>query len=103
VAQVVEGDAPAPGPVTGSQARALLARGARLVDVRTSEEFGDGHLRGAANLPLDALADRLDALPDPAAPVVVYCRSGNRSAQAAALLREKGYTAVYDLGPMSNW
>ncbi len=94
---------PAPGAVDGARARALVAGGARLVDVRTPEEFAAGHVEGALNIPVDALAGRLGELPDPAAPLVLYCGSGRRSARAAALLAEKGYTAVYDLGGMSNW
>ena len=55
--------------------------GAVLLDVRTPEEYRDGHLPGAKNLPLD----RLDTIAEPAgSPLFVYCRSGARSAQARA-------------------
>jgi phage shock protein E len=87
--------------VTEEQARALVKDGARLVDVRTPEEFAAGHLEGAINLPVDTLKSRAAAELAPSdAPVVLYCRSGRRSAQAAALLGELGFTQVHDLGPM---
>lgn len=68
--------------------------GAVLLDVRTPEEYRDGHLPGAKNLPLD----RLDTIAEPAgSPLFVYCRSGARSAQAKARLARAGYS-VTDLG-----
>lgn len=89
--------------VTGDSARALVAAGARLVDVRTPPEFHDRHLPGAINVPLQTLASRLGALGAKDAPLVLYCRSGARSSQAAAMLRNAGYTAVHDLGSIGNW
>jgi phage shock protein E len=87
--------------VTEAQARALVKDGARLVDVRTPEEFAAGHMEGAINLPLDTLQARATAeLAPREAPVVLYCRSGRRSAKAAVLLGELGFTQVHDLGPM---
>lgn len=83
--------------------KALVAKGARLVDVRSSGEFSGGHLPGAKNIPLDAISRRLTELGPKDGPVVVYCRSGARSAQAAATLRAAGFTAVHDLGAMGNW
>lgn len=73
-----------------------------LVDVRTAEEFASGHIPGAVNIPLQELEGRLAEVPADS-PVVVYCRSGNRSAQAADLLHEAGYTQVYDLGGITAW
>lgn len=87
--------------VAGTEARRLVEAGATLLDVRTVEEFGDGHLPGAVNIPVDELAARLGEVPEQR-PVVVYCRSGNRSARAAKVLVEKGYQ-VRDLGPMDAW
>lgn len=75
--------------------------GAQLVDVRTPAEFAGGHVRGAVNIPVGDLASRADAL-DASRPVVVYCRSGARSAAAASQLRARGFE-VHDLGPMSAW
>jgi rhodanese-related sulfurtransferase len=78
-----------------------VAEGATLLDVRTPEEFARGHVDGALNIPVQALADEMSRVPRDRA-VVVYCRSGRRSATAAGLLAEAGY-AVRDLGPMSAW
>lgn len=84
-------------------ARRLVAEGAVLLDVRSPEEFADRHLDGALNIPVQTLAVRLADLPDKQRPIVVYCRSGARSARAAELLRQAGYASVHDLGPMSAW
>lgn len=73
-----------------------------LIDVRTAQEFNSGHIAGAVNIPVDALASRLSEVPSDQ-PVVVYCRSGNRSAQASNILAQAGYTAVYDLGGIITW
>ncbi len=73
-----------------------------LLDVRTRAEFQSGHIAGATNIPVEQLAGRLAEVPRDR-PVVVYCRSGNRSAQAARLLRDAGYESVYDLGGLIAW
>jgi phage shock protein E len=73
-----------------------------LLDVRTPEEYADGHISGAVNIPLAELANQLSQVPQNI-PVVVYCRSGNRSAQAATLLKEAGYTQVLDMGGIVDW
>ncbi|MFF2810943.1 rhodanese-like domain-containing protein [Streptomyces sp. NPDC058000] len=70
--------------------------GAQLIDVRNPAEYAAGALPGARNIPLAALLDRLDEL-DPARPVVLYCRSGNRSMIAAALLEAQGFADVSDV------
>jgi phage shock protein E len=87
--------------VTLDQVLALQAQGARLVDVRTPEEFASGHMAGAVNIPFDALDGRAAAELAPVdAPVVVYCHSGKRSARAAATLKALGFGQVHDLGAM---
>jgi rhodanese-related sulfurtransferase len=73
-----------------------------LLDVRTDEEFGSGHIHGAVNIPVDALENRLSEVPKDQ-PIVVYCRSGNRSAQASRILEQAGYTTIYDLGGLNDW
>ena len=83
-------------------AKAAMAAGARRVDVRTPSEFHAGHLAGAINLPLSDLPARLRELGDRSQPLVVYCRSGGRSGQARHVLESAGFTAVFDLGAMSN-
>ena len=78
-----------------------MASGATLVDVRTPEEFASGHAEGARNIPVDEVGARLAELPRDK-PVVVYCASGARSAQAAATLARAGYT-VRDMGTLEAW
>ena len=73
-----------------------------LLDVRTPAEFSSGHLEGAANIAVETLANHLSEVPRDQ-PVVLYCRTGNRSAQAAQILRNAGYTTIYDLGGIVSW
>ena len=73
-----------------------------LIDVRTPEEFASGHIPGAVNIAVDKLAQRLNEVPQDK-PVVLYCRSGNRSGQAAQLLDRAGYAQIYDLGGITTW
>lgn len=74
-----------------------------LVDVRTVAEFNEGHIEGAINIPVEELDQRLDELPQDET-IVVYCRSGNRSADAADMLDEAGYSSVYDIdGGVIAW
>jgi rhodanese-related sulfurtransferase len=96
-------DAPVSPASPGAEARRLVGAGAVLLDVRTPEEFADGHVDGARNIPVQGLAGRLAEVGDKGTPVVVYCRSGGRSATAARMLKGAGYTTVFDLGPMSAW
>ena len=73
-----------------------------LVDVRTPQEFNSGHIAGAVNIPLQELGQRASEIPQDE-PVVVYCRSGNRSSTAAKMLKNAGYDQVYDLGGVIDW
>ncbi len=73
-----------------------------LIDVRTPEEFTSGHIQNAVNISVETLQARLDEVPRDN-PIVVYCRSGNRSAAAAQILVEGGYQPVYDLGGIQDW
>ena len=75
---------------------------AQLLDVRTAEEFDSGHFAGAINLDVeDIIAGKLpDAAKD--AQLYVYCRSGNRSAQAVSLLKQAGFTNITDLGGLTD-
>jgi phage shock protein E len=92
------------GAGSGSAAaHEAVAKGARLVDVRTTDEFADGHLDGAVNIPVQDLEARLAEVGPKDKPVVVYCRSGGRSARAKRLLEGAGYTSVIDLGGIGNW
>jgi len=75
-----------------------------LLDVRTTEEYRTGFIKGAVLLPdfeLEAMAETV--LPDKDRLIVVYCRSGARSARAAAKLVRMGYTNIRDLGGILMW
>ena len=84
-------------------AHQAVAAGARLIDVRTPEEFARGHLDGAVNIPFDQLADRVAEVGPTDTAVVVYCHSGGRSAVATKTLHDAGFSKVVDLGPMRAW
>lgn len=73
-----------------------------LIDVRTPMEFQSGHIPGALNIDVQVLPARLKDVPKDK-PVVLYCRSGNRSASAAGVLQRAGYTEIYDLGGIGAW
>lgn len=92
-------------PVKIEQAEKQLADGAQLLDVRTKEEWDEGHLKGAKLVTVteDGFLEKAKAALDPKKAVVVYCRSGRRSAMAAQQLRAAGFT-VYDLdGGITAW
>ncbi len=74
-----------------------------IVDVRTSGEFTELHIKGAVNIPLDKILSGSFPLPDKNTYIFVYCRSGKRSSEAAEHLARDGYSNVYDLGALSNW
>jgi rhodanese-related sulfurtransferase len=89
--------------VDGQRARELVAEGARLVDVRTPSEYAGGHIDGAINIPLNELANRAHELGDLAKPIVLYCKSGMRSAKAARQLGSIGFSQLYDLRTVDAW
>ena len=83
----------------------IINDGAILLDVRTKEEYNEKHIDGASLLPLDIIdIDSISQIvSEKDTPIIVYCRSGNRSKQAREKLIALGYSKVYDLGAMSNW
>ncbi len=81
---------------------AEMTNGAQLIDVRTPEEYAAGHIDGAINLPLQDIEAGTFPAGDMSKPAYLYCRSGNRSSQATALLKTAGYTNVTDLGAMTE-
>jgi rhodanese-related sulfurtransferase len=75
-----------------------------IVDVRTAEEYTSGHIPGAICIPNETIyKDRPSVLPDLDQVILVYCRSGNRSKQAAQKLFDMGYTNVYEFGGIIDW
>lgn len=77
--------------------------GAVLVDVRTEEEYENGHLPESISIPLDSLESVYDEISDEETPIFVYCRSGSRSEQAKYMLAEMGYGNVTNIGGIQDW
>ncbi len=92
-----------PKDISSADAHRLVAAGAKLVDVRSPEEYAGGHIEGAVNIPVGEVPGRLGEFGPKDQDVVVYCRSGRRSSHAAKVLREAGWTKVHNLGGMGNW
>jgi phage shock protein E len=81
------------------QAWPMINNGAILIDVRTKEEFDAGHLEGAINIPWEETASLMAAIgSDKQRPAVLYCRSGNRSGKAVAVLEKEGYGNLFNAG-----
>lgn len=92
--------------ITPQEAKVRMDSGDELiiVDVRTEAEFKSGHIANAILIPNESIGKtRPVLLPDLDAEILVYCRSGNRSAQAAKKLIALGYTKVYDFGGITSW
>ena len=88
---------------TGAAAAQTAAQPARAqgvwIDVRSAEEFNEGHLQGAVNVPHDQIASQIARIsPDKTAPVNLYCRSGRRAEAALQELKKMGYTNVTNHG-----
>ena len=89
--------------ITCAEKDKLVKDGAVLIDVRTAQEYSEGHLEGSINLDVNSISVNIEKLvTDKETKIVVYCRSGNRSATAAQTLINLGYKNVYDLGAMSS-
>lgn len=83
------------------ETRRLLDEGARLVDVRTPDEYRTGALQGAINHPVQWMAAG-EVPADKETPVVVYCVTGQRSRMAKQVLKDAGFRHVHDLGGFQN-
>lgn len=88
----------------GQAMMASLGAGLTVIDVRTPEEFAAGHVDGAINIDVEGggFSAAISSL-DPAAPYIVYCRSGRRSAIAADAMIAAGFTEVHDMGAIDGW
>lgn len=73
-----------------------------VVDVRETGEYAGGHFDGAINIPLGIIPLRLGEFKAMSGPIVVYCRSGNRSGMAQMLLKQAGLTEVYNGGGLHD-
>ena len=75
-----------------------------ILDVSTKDEFKEGHIKNAINLDVSSIGNTMPSfLPDKDAKILIYCRSGARSHQAAVKLEKLGYTNLYDFGGIMNW
>jgi phage shock protein E len=81
--------------------KALIKNGAFLVDVRTPNEFANGSVKGAINIPLDKIETQLGKLKNKEQ-IIVFCRSGNRSGQAKSILNRNGFTNITNGGTFQN-
>ena len=75
---------------------------AKIYDVRTPQEYAEGHFEGAINWPIESIqAGKYPSVPKDTK-IYVYCRSGNRSSESTALLKSAGFTNVIDLGGLAS-
>ena len=74
-----------------------------LLDVRTDEEYGEGHIPGSVHLELGRESELPLIAPDPRTPLYVYCRSGSRSESACRVFRGMGYPHVVNIGGILAW
>jgi phage shock protein E len=79
-----------------------VASGTPLIDVRTPEEFNESHIQDALNLPLDSIKEGAEPDASKDEQIYLYCRSGNRSAEAKQILARAGYSNIVDLGGMNE-
>ena len=80
-----------------------IKNGGILIDVRSEEEFKEGYLPGAVNIPHTAVASKISSVaPDKSTPLYLYCRSGRRVGIAMEALKELGYTDMTNLGGLND-
>ena len=99
-------DAPTYRQVSSDEAAAMMASesGYLILDVRTRAEYEQGHIPGAVCVPNETIGtDDIPALPGKSQLILVYCRSGNRSKQAAQKLADAGYTNIVEFGGILSW
>ncbi|MGN0656693.1 MAG: rhodanese-like domain-containing protein [Ruminiclostridium sp.] len=92
--------------ISMSEAMEMMSRSENyiILDVRTEEEFKQGHIPDAVCIPNEVIEQRAETeLPDKEQLLLVYCRSGNRSKQASRKLVALGYTNVYEFGGIKDW
>jgi phage shock protein E len=89
------------GKAAMSIVKQKIEAGAKIVDVRSPDEYRDGSYPGAVNIPLQLLASRLGEIPKDK-PVVLFCASGARSGMAARQLKQAGYPDVVNAGGLGD-
>ena len=93
------------GVLTAEEAKQRMEENSEAIvlDVRTQEEFDQGHIPGAVCLPNEFIAADMPFPFGKDTELLLYCRSGNRSAEAAKKLRDLGFSNVYDFGGIQDW
>ena len=93
--------------ITAEEATAMMEEeesGYLILDVRTAGEYSEKHIPGAINVPNETIGNQdIPELPDKEQLILVYCRSGNRSKQAAEKLVKLGYTNIVEFGGIHDW
>lgn len=92
--------------ISQEEAKEMMTRddGHVIVDVRREDEYAEGHIPGAILIPNESIgSERPEQLSDYDQIILIYCRSGNRSKQAAAKLVALGYTNIYEFGGIIDW
>ena len=92
--------------ISQDEAKAMMDNGGvTVIDVREQDEYDSGHIKSAVLLPLGTItadtAEKVIESKDTA--VLVYCRSGNRSKKASAILAKLGYKNIYEIGGITSW
>jgi len=80
----------------------LVKQGAIILDVRSKREFAEGHISSSINISVDKLNTSMDLFKDKRRPIITCCASGERSTQARAILKAKGFPEVHDGGGWRN-
>lgn len=78
-------------------------KGAKLIDVRTPDEYKMGHIENSMNIPLDRVEMIQNKIKDLNTPLFVHCQSGSRSAHATTLFKQMGYTQVKNIGGIASY
>lgn len=92
--------------ISQETAKEMMTRddGHVIVDVRRQDEYSEGHIPGAILIPNESIGtEQPEALPDLDQIILVYCRSGRRSKEAAQKLFDMGYTNIYEFGGIIDW
>lgn len=88
--------------ISCAELQQFLEKGAQLIDVRSTMEFNQGALNGAINLPITSIQHNTNAI-DQSKPVLLYCRSGQRSGMVKQFLISLGFEDVYNIGSYTKY
>jgi phage shock protein E len=81
--------------------KALMQKGAMIIDVRTKGEYASGHIKGSLNIPVNEMSNQLSKISKDKI-IITCCASGMRSGSAKSILKSKGYPDVYNGGPWNS-